>query len=253
MSADAMGASDDAAAARTELGRLRTAGPAEAVHDLSPGFDDRVEEFVRLLLTANTRLNLTRITEPSAVARDHLLDALSVLPLLDEVAPRRAIDIGSGGGVPGIVLALARPDVRWTLVDSVRKKVDAVRSFVEALGLGNVTLVADRIEDVARRAGSRESFDVATARACAPLPVLAEYALPLVRIGGAVIAWKGPMTEAEVDGGRRAAGLLGAEVEVHRTGFDALGDRRFVLLRKRGRTPDGYPRRAGEPSRRPLA
>ena len=221
---------------------------------LPPGFADAVERFVALLLDANRRLNLTRVVEPEAVARLHLLDSVAALPLIDAIGPRRALDLGSGGGVPGLVLALARPDVAWTLVDSVRKKADALRSFVAALELSNVEVLAERAEIVGRDPSRRESYDLVTARACAALPVLAEYALPLTAIGGTLLAWKGRLPDAELDAGRDAAQLLGGDAPAFRsTGFDELGVHRFVVVSKSRPTPAAYPRRPGEPSRRPLA
>src|SRR5918992_2811617 len=125
-------AQTEARAASLELDRLLAGGPFE----LPTGFADAVERYVALLLEANRRLNLTRVVEPADVARLHLLDALSALPLIDALPDaRRAVDLGSGGGVPGLVVALARPDQRWLLVDSVRKKADAVREFAAALGI----------------------------------------------------------------------------------------------------------------------
>ena len=242
----------DAAAARRALDLLLETDAPALRATLPPGFAEAVERYVELLLAANAQVNLTRIVDPAGVARLHLFDSLSVLPLLDELAPARALDLGSGGGVPGIVLALARPDVSWTLVDSVRRKADAMRGFVDALGLDAVAVVAERAEVLGRDAAYREQFDLVAARACAALPVLAEYALPLVRLGGALIAWKGPMDEAELAGGRAAATLLGGSVEQLRTGVDALGDHQFVLVRKVDVTPDRYPRRPGQPAKRPL-
>ncbi|HET6649092.1 MAG TPA: RsmG family class I SAM-dependent methyltransferase, partial [Candidatus Limnocylindria bacterium] len=119
----------DARAARLELERLL---PPNA-WDLPAGFADAAERYVALLLDANGRLNLTRVVEPAAVARLHLLDALAALPLVDSLAPARALDLGSGGGVPGLVLALARPTISWTLVDSVGKKADALTAFADGL------------------------------------------------------------------------------------------------------------------------
>lgn len=209
-----------------------------------------------LLLEANARLNLTRVTEPGAVARLHLLDALSALPVLDALAPARAVDLGSGGGVPGLVVALARPDIAWTLVDSVGKKCDAMRGFAEALGLRSVTVVADRAESLGRDPRHREGYDLVTARACAALPVLAEYALPLAAVGGALLAWKGPLTAEDdelVQGAAAAALLGGGPPAIHDTGVAALGGHRLVLVPKERATPARYPRRPGEPARRPLA
>ncbi len=235
----------DARSAREALEQL--------LEGLPPDLADALERYVELLLDANTRLNLTRVVEPEAVARLHLLDALAALPLLDSLAPRRALDLGSGGGVPGIVLAMARPEMRWTLVDAVRKKADALRGFVDTLALANVEVVAERAEIVGHAGEQRERYDLVTARACAALPVLVEYALPLLRVGGSLLAWKGVLTDEELRGGRDAAALLGGGTpEVRGSGFAALGEHRFVLVRKERPTPDRYPRRPGEPARRPL-
>lgn len=242
----------DAAAARLALDRLLETDALALRATLPTGFADAAQRYVELLLEANSRLNLTRIVEPGDVARLHLLDALSALPLLDVLAPGRALDLGSGGGVPGIVLALARPGMSWTLVDSARKKADALRGFVDALGLGNVTVIAERAETLGRDPAYRASYDVVTARACAALPVLAEYALPLLRVGGSALAWKGPIGEGELRAGRAAAGALGGELEIRESGIAALGDHRFVLMRKLAETPDRYPRRPGQPAKRPL-
>jgi len=240
----------DARAARLALDRLLETDAAPA---LPAGFGDAVERYVALLLEANRRINLTRVVEPEPVARLHLLDALAALPLVDAIKPGRALDLGSGGGVPGIVLAMARPEWSWTLVDSVRKKADALRSFVDALALPNVEVLADRAEALGRDPALRGSFSLVTARACAALPVLVEYALPLLRIGGTLVAWKGPITSDELTAGASASRLLGGgQPSVDPSGHDVLGDHRFVRIGKERDTPEAYPRRPGEPARRPL-
>ncbi len=239
----------DARAARLALERLLGDSPPS----LPPGFGDAVERYVELLLEANRRLNLTRVVEPDAIARLHLLDALAALPWIDEWSPRRAIDIGSGGGVPGIVLALARPQLGWTLVDSVGKKAEAMRSFADDLGLGSVTVNSSRAEELGQDAEHREGHDLVTARAVASLPVLVELALPLAEVGGHLLAWKGPIPTAELDAGRSASARLGgSDPSVHGTGFEALGDHRFVVVAKERPTHGAYPRRPGVPARRPL-
>ena len=210
----------------------------------------------RLLLEANRRLNLTRVTNPGEVARLHLLDALAALPLLDAAAASTAVDLGSGGGVPGIPLALARPEIRWVLVESVRKKAEVLASMAAELGLGNVTVVAERAELLGRADDHRERHDLVAARACAPLPVLAELALPLLAVGGTLVAWKGPLAAGDQELERGAAALHelgGGEPELQAAGPVALGGHTFVVVRKERPTPARYPRRPGEPSRRPLA
>lgn len=244
-------AAADARAARHALERLLSTDAPGLVGTLPGGFTDAIERFVALLLEANARVNITRVVEPDAVARLHLLDAAAALPWLDRLAPSTAVDLGTGGGVPGVVLAVARPDVRWLLVDSVRKKADAVAGIVGALGLANVEVVADRAELLGR--SRRASFDVVAARALAPLPVLVEYALPLLRVGGSLLAWKGRLGDDELRSGARAASELGGDPpSVATTGIEALGDHRFVTVRKALPTPERYPRRPGEPARRPL-
>lgn len=222
---------------------------------LPPAALDRLEQYVALLLAANVRVNLTRIVEPADIARQHLLDALVALPILDALAPSRVVDLGSGGGVPAIPLAIARPDVRWLLVDSVTRKARALEGFVEALALTGVAVSADRAEDLGRAPLTREHADLVTARACAPLPVLVELALPLLRVGGELLAWKGPLTDEdpEVRRGRTAAGEVGGgNLRITEAGAPALGGHTFVRVGKQRPTHARFPRRAGEPTRRPL-
>ncbi len=216
---------------------------------------DRFEAYVALLLTANLRLNLTRVTQHHAVARQHLLDSLAALPLLDDLASPRAVDLGSGGGVPAIPLAIARPDLSWLLVESVGKKARALAGFVEELGIRGMVVVAERAELLGHDPRYREAAGLVTARAVATLPVLAELALPLLQPGGRLIAWKGPLSADDdelVHGTRAAAELGGALPDVLAAGPPQLGGHRFVRVVKRGRTPARYPRRPGEPARRPL-
>jgi 16S rRNA (guanine527-N7)-methyltransferase len=247
----------DAAAARLAreaLEGLLSEEPGLA-SGLPGGFLDGVELFVALLLRANRDVNLTRVVEPREVARLHLLDALAALPLLDAAGAGRVMDLGSGGGVPAIPLALARPATEWVMVDSVRKKSAIVQGFVEALALPNASVLAERAETLGRDPAHRERYGAVTARACAALPVLAELALPLVRPGGELLAWKGPLgdEDEELRRGRVAIGQLGGGAPlVQPAGPAALGGHTFVVVVKRGATPSRFPRRPGEPSRRPL-
>ena len=252
MSESSSSAVADARAARVALDRLLETDAPWLAEALPASFADAAEAYVALLLAANARLNLTRVVEPDAVARLHLLDSLVALPILDEIAPASALDLGSGGGVPGIVLALARPEVRWVLVDSVGKKADALRGFADALHLCNVEVLAERAE-LLGRGPRRESYELVAARACAALPVLAEYALPLLREGGSLLAWKGFVSAEELDAGTVASALVGGGTPTVRpSNAPALDDHSFVLIRKTGPTPARYPRRPGDPARRPL-
>lgn len=223
--------------------------------ELPADFAERAQAYVELLLRANLRLNLTRVTDPHEVARLHLLDAVAPVTLLDTCGAESAVDLGSGGGVPGIPLAIARPDVRWLLVDSVAKKAHVLKEFVHALDLRNVSVIAERAETLGQSSLHRERYDFVAARACAPLPVLAELAMPLLAIDGTLVAWKGPLTDAdeEVRRGRSALELLGGTLDVVRAaGPVILGGHTIVIASKRTPTPSIYPRRPGEPGRRPL-
>ena len=227
----------------------------EIAAQLGDGALDRMEAYVELLLAANERLNLTRLTHPDEVARGHLLDALAALPQLGDVQPALAIDLGSGGGVPAFPLAIARPDLSWLLVESVGKKAQALAGFAEALALANVSVVAERAELIGRDPHYRERGGLVTARAVASLPVLAELALPLLAQGGLLLAWKGPLSPAdeELQRGATAAALLGgARPQLIQAGPPQLGGHSFVRLTKQGTTPSRYPRRPGEPARCPL-
>jgi 16S rRNA (guanine527-N7)-methyltransferase len=243
-----------ARSARGSLEALLAARPT--VIDLPPGSLDRLERFVALLLDANRRLNLTRIVNPDAVAVGHLLDALAALPVLDALAPTRLVDLGSGGGIPAIPLAIARPGWSWTLIEVTRRKAAVLTEFASALDLAGVQVVAERAETVGRDVAHRERYDVATARACAALPTLVELAMPLVRVGGTLVAWKGPLIEGdpEVDRGARAAALVGAgPARLVPTRSAELGGRTLIVMDKAFASPARYPRRPGQPERRPLA
>lgn len=210
------------------------------------------------LVAWNARFNLTAITGYQQVQIRHFLDSLSCLLILEERlpsdAPPRVIDIGTGGGFPGIPLKLLRPDWDLTLVDSTRKKVCFLEHVVEALRLRGVKTLWARVEELGQDPAHREQYDVATARAVAELSVLAEYLLPLCRIGGVMIAPKGLKARAEVQAAERAIDTLGGRViEMRRVNLPGLEETRYlIVVEKITSTPSRYPRRPGIPSKRPL-
>jgi 16S rRNA (guanine527-N7)-methyltransferase len=160
--------------------------------ELSTGQIEHLSGYVDLLLAANQKFNLTRISDPAEARVRHVGDALTVLPFLPRGAHRLA-DVGSGGGVPGLPLAIARPDVQVVLIESTKKKAGFLTETVQALGLKNVRVIADRAETVAKG-----SFDVVVARALANMDQLASWCLPLVRPGGMLLAMKGPKVAKEL-------------------------------------------------------
>ncbi|MFY9264301.1 MAG: 16S rRNA (guanine(527)-N(7))-methyltransferase RsmG [Solirubrobacterales bacterium] len=187
--------------------------------------------------------------------RFHIADSLAGLELAAIRAAEDLVDIGSGVGFPGLVLAIARPDLSVTLVDSVRKKTEAAAEFARELGLGNVETVWSRVEDFSAIGGSaRESFDVVSVRALASLPVLVEYAAPLLRVGGTLAAWKGDPPLDELADARAATAALGfaAGELIATTPFTGSRRRHFYVAEKLGRTPERFPRRAGTARRKPI-
>ena len=208
-----------------------------------------------LLLDWNRRMNLTAIREPAGIRRRHFLDALSCVTVTGSLATRRLIDVGTGAGFPGLPLKILTPSLQLTLVDSVQKKTRFLTAVVAELGLRDVTILAERAETLGQDAGHRAQYDWAVARAVAPLAVLAEYLLPLCRVGGAMLAQKGAAAANEVAEAAAAVALLGGgEATVTPIQLPLQTQRHYlVVVPKNSATPPRYPRRAGMPARRPLS
>ena len=233
---------------------LREGASALALSLSEAELDNFVAHY-HLLLRDNDRAGLTSITDPAAVAVKHFLDSLTGL-LVREIAPHeRVADIGSGAGFPGLVLAVARPAARYCLVEATGKKVAFLAAAAEALALRNVEIVSSRVEEVGQHASYRETCDLVVSRAVAPLPVVLEYGLPLTRVGGQLIAYKGPEAERQVADSGAALEALGGEVRRLKAVSlpREMGERVLVLVEKTAPTPPAYPRRPGTPAKRPLA
>jgi 16S rRNA (guanine527-N7)-methyltransferase len=183
----------------------------------------------------------------------HIADSLSGLELEPLRSADRVADLGSGGGLPGLVLAASRPAARYDLIESVSRKCDFLREAIRRMGLDNAVVVCERSEDWARGEG-REAYDAVTARAVGRLATLAELASPLLREGGVLVAWKGarsPDEEAEL--GRAADGLAMEPAEIRPVSpYSGSRNRHIHLLRKNGPTPNGLPRRSGMAAKRPF-
>ncbi len=206
-----------------------------------------------MLVEANARMNLTRVPEDPAEAVDrNYLDCIS--PLAGGFpAVASAVDVGSGAGFPGIPLAIMLPGMRFTLMDALGKRVDFLRTVIDRLGLNAVALHL-RAEDAARQEDLREGFDLAVARAVAPMNVLCEYLLPLVKVGGHMLALKGPGVDEELAQAENALHLLGGKVErVQPLAIPGRDwDHRAAWIAKAAPTPRKYPRRAGTVEKKPL-
>ena len=208
-----------------------------------------------LQLWNESRVNLTSITEMSDIIVRHFLDSISILAEVEILEGAKLADVGTGAGFPGIVLKIARPDIQLTLVESFGKKADYLRHVVTQLNWGeDVQVVQERIEDVGQDAAHREQYDVVTARGLAYMPTLAEYLIPLCKIGGMAIAQKGDDPEHEIEDGRYAVEILGGKVDkIIPVSLPTLETpHHLIILKKETSTPEKYPRRAGMPTKRPL-
>jgi 16S rRNA (guanine527-N7)-methyltransferase len=224
--------------------------------------NDALSRFARyrdLLLQRSTQFNLTAIREPEEIERRLFLDAIAIIPQIDRLinagcnrAGRslRLVDVGAGAGFPGLVLKIVRPSLDVTLVDATAKKVAFVNEVITALELKRVRAVQGRAEELGHEGAYSARFDLATARAVASLPVLLEYVVPFLTVGGTALLPKGLEIAEELRRGRRAATILGAEISA--TVTLPVGTTRLVVVRKIAPTAAMYPRRVGIPSREPL-
>ncbi len=204
------------------------------------------------VLVKNREINLTAITDEERFIRGHITDSPSILKLPEVCGAAEVCDVGTGAGFPGIVIAALSPDKRVTMIDSLAKRLRVIGELAEAADIGNISLVHARAEDAGHMPELRERFDVVTARAVAALPVLAEYCVPLVRKGGVFAAYKTGSCGDEVKGSKRAANILGVVgIDIQDAGVPGM-DHAFVIMKKSGKTPSGYPRKAGDPARKPL-
>lgn len=219
---------------------------------LTPAQLDQFAAYTSTLQSWNERVNLTAITDAEGIAVRHFLDSLCCARCWGE-PPATLIDIGSGAGFPGVPLKILHPSLHLTLVESVGKKAAFLQHIVGLLGLNDVTILTQRAEAVGRDPQHRERYDVATARAVAELRILAEYGLPLVRLGGRLLAPKGADVAQEVAAAQRALTLLGGELlAVAPIALPGVDPRTLVVIAKVSPTPPAYPRAAGIPARRPL-
>jgi 16S rRNA (guanine527-N7)-methyltransferase len=201
----------------------------------------KLGQYLDILFEASQRMNLTGIKDRAAAQTHHVGDALTLLPLLPN-KPHRIADVGSGGGIPGIILAIARPDAQITLIESTQKKADFLKSTAATLELNNITVAPTRAED-AGLGPLRESFDVAVARAVGATDRLAEWLLPLVCVQGIAIAMKGPKLQAELPDALSAIRLLGGgDPEILPADSPAGQNLVFLRIPKLHPTPRRYPR-----------
>ena len=251
--------SKTAAAGSPELTPILATGANEISVPLSAESIRAFLEYARLLKEWNEKMNLTNITDDKGIAIRHFIDSLTLVSHLEEECVKKGkmnlslIDVGTGAGFPGIPLKVAMPSLEVTLLDSLRKRVGFLDAVCEALELKGITTVHSRAEDAGLSKQYREKYDVATARAVASLPVLCEYCLPFVKIGGIFLAMKGNVEE-EAEAAKKAIVTMGGTLEtLHHFMLPGTDMKRsIIVIRKVRPTPAKYPRQAGKPEKEPI-
>ena len=231
--------------------------------------DNQVNSFYKyyqMLVEKNKVMNLTAITEIDDVITKHFIDSISLVKVFselsqyekednnDSIEPIRILDLGTGAGFPGLPVKISCPELSVTLMDSLEKRLKFLDEVITALDLKDCDTVHSRAEDAGRNKKFREKYDIVTARAVAKLSVLAEYCLPLVKVGGVFLAMKAHSEEEEAEGAKAIA-LLGGTIEKTDT-FKLPGtdmERTIIVVRKIRPTPARFPRKAGTPSKTPIA
>lgn len=213
---------------------------------------DKCIKYMDMLLEWNQKINLTAIKEEKEVIVKHFLDSLTILPLIKQ-SDASVIDVGTGAGFPGIPLKMLKGDIRITLLDSLKKRTKFLKEVINMINAENVTILHGRAEDFGRDNLYREKFNYSVARAVAALPVLVEYCLPFLEVGGVFIAMKGRNME-EINDSRNAIKTLGGEIEEIVELSLPFTDikRNIICIRKLRHTSTQYPRKSGKPSKEPL-
>lgn len=221
---------------------------------LSPAQLRAFQIYADELIAWNTHTNLTAIIEPEAIEVRHFADSLSCLKAIKPRQGLHLIDVGTGAGFPGLPLKIICPGINLTLVEATGKKVDFLAHVVERLGLSGVTLINERVEALGQMAEHREQYDWVLARAVAGMRTLAEYLLPLCKVGGHCLAQKGETAPQEVAEAQQAISLLGGRlVRLTQVEWPTVARTHYLIdIEKVAATPPKYPRRPGIPSKRPL-
>lgn len=212
-------------------------------------------EYMDMILEKNRYINLTAVRDRDEALQKHIADSLSCDFMEEYEAAENVIDIGTGAGFPGVPLAIVSPDKKFTLVDSLNKRLRIIDELTGELGIKNVTTVHGRAEDVGKSKEHREQYDICVSRAVASLDVLCEWCLPLVKKGGYFVAYKGENVSRETEDAANAIKLLGgkiAEIRKVQTEEESISGHVLVMIKKVKNTPSKYPRQAGQARKNPL-
>lgn len=217
----------------------------------------RIEKFriyMEGILNWNKMVNLTSITDPEEFIEKHYMDSLLCVSYDEFQNSNSIIDVGTGGGFPGVPLAIAAPEKEFLLIDSLNKRIKIINELCEKAEIKNVTAIHGRAEELAKNKKYRQKFDLCVSRAVANLSVLSEYCLPFIKKGGWFLAYKGPDIREELKESRKAIQILGGEVKKEEQpildGFSL--EHKIIFIEKTGSTPSKFPRKAGTPSKEPL-
>ncbi len=235
-----------------ELRKLLLDGANEFNISLEEEQIDKFFKYKNILKEWNEKINLTAIEEDREVIIKHFIDSLSILPLI-KIGSTTLIDVGTGAGFPGIPIKIARESIEVTLLDSLDKRVKFLNEVIKENALSGIKALHGRAEEKGILPEFREKFDICTARAVASLPVLIEYCMPFVKVGGFFIAMKGSNTD-EIDNSKKALDIIGGKIEeVKEFNLPFTDSKRSIfIIRKFRQTPTKYPRKAGKPSKEPL-
>ena len=220
--------------------------------------EQQIEQFLKyyeLLVEWNEFMNLTAITEYDEVMKKHFVDSLSLIKTFDTDREVSVIDVGTGAGFPGLALKIAYPKLKVTLLDSLNKRINFLNEVISQLCLTGVETIHGRAEDFAKPSKLREKYDLCVSRAVANMSTLSEYCLPFVKVGGEFISYKSEKIDEEMSTAKNAISLLGGKLQRNEEFYLPESDiyRNFVVIKKVKETPKKFPRKAGLPSKEPLA
>lgn len=222
--------------------------------DVDDNMLDRFEKYREVLVEYNKYMNLTGITEQRDVYIKHFLDSVAIFKngyIMDDIS---IIDVGTGAGFPGIPYKICNPNIKLTLLDSLKKRINFLKEVGSSIGFEDIEYIHGRAEDFGQKLNYREKYDIATARAVASLPVLLELCVPYIKVGGFFICLKGPSVENEIEESKNAMKILNIKLveKIDVQLPDEELKHNVLVFKKLEKTPQKYPRKAGKPSKNPL-